>query len=55
MLFTGDVDTNSRLLVMEVQREKHPEMCIPDITDLVCSSLLEYNQDLNVMPIEISE
>ena len=55
VLFPGDSDTKTGRLVMEVMREKHPVMRIPDLTDPECSSFDQYKKYPNVLPLYISE
>ena len=40
---------------MEVLIERHPAMCIPDLTDPECSYFEEYDQETNVLPLGIYE
>ena len=55
VLLPGDTETKTTLPVMEALKEKHPEMRIQDFTNPGYSSFGEYEQDPDVVPLEISE
>ena len=55
VLFPGDAGTKTGQPGMEVLREKHPVMHIPDLIDPESSSFEEYKKYPDVMPLDISE
>ena len=55
VLFPGDADTKTRQPVMEVMRYEYPAIRIPDLKKPECSSFKEYNQDPNIVLLDISE
>ena len=55
VLFPGDTYSKTGRPVTEILRDKHPMMRTPDLADLECSSFEEYEEDPDVVPLDISE
>ena len=55
VFFPVDAETKTGRHIMEVLRDKHPVMRIPDLTYPECSYFEEYEKYPDVMPLDISE
>ena len=51
VLLPGDADTKTGRPFMEVLRDKHPMMRIPDLSDPECSSFEEYEKEPDALPL----
>ena len=55
VLFPVDTDSKTGRPVMDVLRDKHLAMRTPDLVDPECSSFEEYEEDSDVVPLDITK